>query len=316
MHKNKKRRFFKMLVTGTFLDEISHDIPHQNWGEKEWDRDFASMKAAGIDTVILIRCGHKRFITFPSKYLMDNESCYCPPLDLVELFLTLADKYDMSFYFGLYDSGKYWHRKECEKELAISKFVAEEAWKNYGHYKSFKGWYLNCEISRNSMGMTSLYRDLGCFVKDLSGNLPVMISPYICGVKVMPESPITIIEHEHDWDIILSEIKGAVDIVAFQDGQCDYEELPDYLVLNRDLARRYGMKSWTNCETFDRDMPWRFPPIKWEKMRLKLEAARKAGVDKAITFEFSHFMSPNSMYQSAHGLYDCYMEYRQEMLNK
>ncbi|MBR2723495.1 MAG: DUF4434 domain-containing protein, partial [Lentisphaeria bacterium] len=44
-----------MLVTGTFLDEISHDIPHQNWGEKEWDRDFACMKTAGIDTVILIR---------------------------------------------------------------------------------------------------------------------------------------------------------------------------------------------------------------------------------------------------------------------
>ena len=22
-------------ITGTFLDEISHDIPHQNWGEKE-----------------------------------------------------------------------------------------------------------------------------------------------------------------------------------------------------------------------------------------------------------------------------------------
>lgn len=27
-------------ITGTFLDEISHDIPHQNWGEKEWDLDF------------------------------------------------------------------------------------------------------------------------------------------------------------------------------------------------------------------------------------------------------------------------------------
>ena len=305
-----------MLVTGTFLDEISHDIPHQNWGEKEWDRDFAAMKAAGIDTVILIRCGHKRFITFPSKYLMETEQCYCPPLDLVELFLTLADKYDMAFYFGLYDSGKYWHRKECEKELEISKFVAEEVWKNYGHHKSFKGWYLNCEISRNSIGMTNLYRDLGNFVKDLSGNLPTMISPYICGVKVMPESPVTIIEHEHDWNIILSEIKGAVDIVAFQDGQCHYEELPDYLALNHQLASRYGMTSWTNCETFDRDMPWRFPPIKWEKMRLKLEAAGKAGVDKAITFEFSHFMSPNSMYQSAHGLYDRYMEYRQELLSR
>ncbi len=25
-------------ITGTFLDEISHDIPHQNWGEAEWDQ--------------------------------------------------------------------------------------------------------------------------------------------------------------------------------------------------------------------------------------------------------------------------------------
>ena len=55
-----------MKITGTFLDEISHDIPHQNWGEREWERDFRIMKKIGIDTVIMIRCGYKRFITYPS----------------------------------------------------------------------------------------------------------------------------------------------------------------------------------------------------------------------------------------------------------
>ena len=50
-------------ITGTFLDEISHDIPHQNWGEREWDEDFRLMKAIGIDTVVMIRCGHRKFIT-------------------------------------------------------------------------------------------------------------------------------------------------------------------------------------------------------------------------------------------------------------
>jgi beta-galactosidase GanA len=40
-----------MLITGTFLDEISHDIPHQNWGPAEWETDFQHMKKAGIDTV-------------------------------------------------------------------------------------------------------------------------------------------------------------------------------------------------------------------------------------------------------------------------
>ena len=56
-----------MRIKGTFLDEISHDIPHQNWGEAEWDRDFGYMREAGIDTVILIRCGYRRWQTFPSR---------------------------------------------------------------------------------------------------------------------------------------------------------------------------------------------------------------------------------------------------------
>ncbi|NCB24314.1 MAG: DUF4434 domain-containing protein, partial [Bacteroidia bacterium] len=38
-----------LQITGAFLDEISHDIPHQNWGEAEWDLDFQYMKAIGID---------------------------------------------------------------------------------------------------------------------------------------------------------------------------------------------------------------------------------------------------------------------------
>ena len=46
-------------ITGTFLDEISHDIPHQNWGLKEWDLDFQHMKRIGIDTVIMIRSGYR-----------------------------------------------------------------------------------------------------------------------------------------------------------------------------------------------------------------------------------------------------------------
>ena len=31
-------------IRATFLDEVSWDIPHQNWGVKEWDADFKAMK--------------------------------------------------------------------------------------------------------------------------------------------------------------------------------------------------------------------------------------------------------------------------------
>lgn len=58
-----------MQIKGTFLDEISHDIPHQNWGEKEWDADFGHMHRAGIEHVILIRCGYRRWQTFSSQVL-------------------------------------------------------------------------------------------------------------------------------------------------------------------------------------------------------------------------------------------------------
>lgn len=311
-----------MKITGTFLDEISHDIPHQNWGEKEWEKDFQSMKLAGIDTVILIRCGHKRFITYPSEVLIKKRNCYNPPLDLVELFLRLSDKYGMKFFFGLYDNGctsKAWEAGALMEELDDAKGVAEEVWRKYGHHKSFQGWYLNHEISAGKKSSQALeemvkYNQLlGGFVKDLSGNLPTMISPYIAGVKqVGADKAVTLTEHEKNWDNILSALKGKVDILAFQDGHCDYEELLDFMQINKSIADHYGMTSWTNCESFDRDMPIKFLPIKWEKMRLKLEAAEQVGVDKAITFEFSHFMSPNSMYQSAHGLFDRYMEYIQE----
>ena len=298
-----------MRITGTFLDEISHDIPHQNWGEKEWRKDFAAMKAIGIDTVIQIRCGHRRFITFPSKVLMEKHDCYLPPVDLTDLFLRLADEFDMKFFFGLYDSGYYWIHNKCQQELDISRAVADEVWQKYGHYKSFGGWYLCWEISRTYAGMVNLYHDLGMHLKDISNNLPTMISPCIAGIKCDPNNVATIEEHQRTWDNIMAGISGAMDIVAFQDGHCDYDELADYLILNKELADRHGLKSWTNCESIDRDMPWRFPPIKWEKMLLKLEAARKAQLDKAITFEFSHFVSPNSMYPSAGHLYNRYKEY-------
>lgn len=141
-----------LKITGTFSDEISHDIPHQNWGVREWERDFQYMKGMGIDTVILIRSGYRKFITYPSEYLL-KKGCYMPSVDLVDMFLNLADKYDMIFYFGLYDSGRYWDTGELSWEVEDNKYVIDEVWKRYGkHHKSFGGWYISGEISRKTKG--------------------------------------------------------------------------------------------------------------------------------------------------------------------
>jgi hypothetical protein len=306
-----------MQLTGTFLDEISHDIPHQNWGPAEWDADFAAMKAIGIDTVILIRSGYKRWLTYPSQILIDRENCYRPPLDLVDLFLTLAENHGLSFYFGTYDSGQYWHDNKFDCEIDLNRAVVDEVWAKYGHRRAFKGWYLTQEVSRRTRPIIDLYATLGRHCKAISGGLPVLISPWMSGVKAVAaasaqihsDTGITLAEHEQEWDEVMAGIAGAVDIVAFQDGHVEFSELPDFLVVNKKLADRHGLRCWTNSETFDRDMPIKFLPIKWEKLLLKLNAAAQAGVEKAITFEFSHFLSPNSSYLQARHLNARYREH-------
>lgn len=306
-----------LKITGTFLDEISHDIPHQNWGAKEWDRDFQYMKAIGIDTVIMIRSGYRKFITYPSKYLI-SQGCYMPSVDLLELFLRLADKYDMQFYFGLYDSGHYWDTGDMSMEVERNKYVIEEVWNEYGtRHKSFGGWYISTEISRNTKGAVQTFYDMGKQCKEVSGGLPTFISPWIDGKKAVEaagsaltkENAVSVEQHEREWDEIFDGIHEVVDACAFQDGHIDYNELDAFFTVNKKLADRYGMQCWTNAESFDRDMPIKFFPIKFDKLRLKLEAAKRCGYDKAITFEFSHFMSPQSAYLQAGHLYDRYREY-------
>jgi len=244
-----------MLLTGTFIDEISHDIPHQNWGAAEWEKDFQHMKAAGIDTVILIRSGYRRFLTYPSTYLIQKHGCFTPPVDLVELYLSLADKYNMQFYFGLYDSGIYWDTGDLTHEIDDNKFVIEEVWKKYGHHPSFKGWYLSMEISRKTKGATEAFRTLGLQCKQVSGGLPTFISPWIDGKKavmaasssITKEDAVSLQEHETEWNEIFEGIKGAVDAVAFQDGHIDYSELEDFFRIHKKLTDKHGMQCWTNA---------------------------------------------------------------------
>jgi len=295
------------MITGTFLDEITHDIPASNWGHREWDRDFAAMHAIGIDTVIIIRAGYRDRATFDSKTLRKRHPNLIASVDQVESFMTLATKHGMKLYFGTYDSGEYWHGGQHQKEIDINKAFCEEVIARYGHHKSFAGWYISHEIDTYNDGVMRVYEELARFLRGLRQQ-PILISPYIKGIKQFPQEAISLDQHRREWEMVFSRIKGLVDVVAFQDGNVEFGDLKDFLQTNAELARNYGLTCWSNVESFDRDMPIKFPPLEWRKLRFKVDAAVAAGVDKLITFEFSHFMSPNSIYPAAHGLYDRYRE--------
>lgn len=296
-------------ITGTFIDEVTHDIPAANWSEKQWAKDFDAMKAIGIDTVIVIRNGYRNSVTFDSDVIRKELGFIMPtPIDLLETFLSEADRCGMDLYFGTYDSGNYWLNGDYQKEVDINKAFTDEFLEKYGYHQSFKGWYISHEIDTYNDDVMKVYRDLASHLKGLR-DYPILISPYIHGKKQFSENPITINQHKEQWDKVFAQIQDCVDIVAFQDGNIDFHELPDYLGINAELARKYGLTSWSNVETFSRDMPIKFPPISWPKLQHKINCAVEADVDKLITFEFSHFMSPNSIYPAAQNLYSLYKQH-------
>jgi len=296
-----------MISSGTFLEEITHDIPCQNWGADEWAADFDVMRQVGIDTVIIIRAGYQERSIFDSDALRAHRPMLPAKADLGRLFLDLANKNGMKLFWGIYDPG-HWAR-DGQHALAINREFMQEVRTKYGSHPAFAGWYLSFELSRNNPEQVELVQAVGRHAKELSPNLPTLISPYIAGPKApFNETPIPRARHEDEWRSIFARIRDCIDVVAFQDGHVDFLDLPEYLDVNLRLARDAGIQCWSNIESFDRDMPIKFPPIDWRKLDFKLDAARDAGVDKVITFEFSHFMSPHAMYPSAHTLFERYCE--------
>jgi hypothetical protein len=119
-------------ITGTFLDEITHDIASQNWGEKEWTLEFDTMVEAGIDTVVLIRAGYRERLAYPSAAVPEHVRTLPVGEDLIDLFLRLCGSRDISFFLGTYDSGRFWYDYEWRKEGEVNRALVREVWDRYG----------------------------------------------------------------------------------------------------------------------------------------------------------------------------------------
>ena len=301
-----------MRMTGTFLDAVVADIPSNNWGPEEWAADFDAMKAVGIDTVILIRTGWRDRTCFDSPALRRYYDLIAPREDLLSLFLDQAQRCGMDFWFGGFDS-QQWQGDlaAAQHELDANIALADEVMARHGDHPALKGWYITHEIGSFHEGAVTIYERLARHLKSLK-DMPTLISPWFVarrpdGKGMTPE------EHEASWRQVFQRVSGLVDICAFQDGVCPFTGLSAYLEINARLCRENGLRCWGNVETFERgDVHLKFMPIDWRHLLHKMEASQAAGCEKLITFEFSHFLSPNSMYPSAHTLYERYRQWLEE----
>ena len=299
----KKDRSF-IPLTGTFIDGVASDIPANNWTRAIWRRELEEEAAWGIDTIVFIRLGFKCSAMFKSSAM---DTCLYDEDDLLEFLLGEADRLNLKAFVGLYDSCTHWLLNDWDTEVDINKRLMDEVEERYLHHKSFHGWYISHE-GDIKFHQEKIWVPLARKMRQDTPDKKIMISPRYAGVKYEPRFAVTPELHARHFEYLYGVMEGLLDIAAFMDGHVDFCQLPDFMAATKEVSDRFGVEYWSNLETFDRDMPWRFPPIEWQKMRYKLETAQKY-VSKIITFEAPHFLSANSCYPSAGRLLECYREY-------
>ena len=294
------------IVSGSLLDGVACDIPSNNFESADWARQFDIMKSMGMDTVILIRVGARDSAMYRSDVM--RTTLYEDP-DLVELMFSEADRTGMMVYLGLYDSVNHWLRNDWDAEIAVNERLIEEMWERYQLHPSFHGWYLSHEGDMR-YHQSRIWKPLCKKMKQYDASKKILVSPRYAGIKYCGpgDVPVTPEQHRRHFEFIWSDMEGLIDEAAFMDGHVHFHELEAFVQATHEVCGEYGVAFWSNLETFDRDMPWSFPPIEWIKMRHKLEVVQPY-VEKIVTFEAPHFLSPLSLYPSAHGLYRRYLDY-------
>jgi len=295
------------VITGTFIDGIASDIPSNNWNRMQWDKQFENFKASGIDTAIIIRVGWNDSAMYKSEVM---KTTLYEENDLVKIILDAAEKNGIDLYIGLFDTHKHWLLNDWKSEVAINIDLIHEIKERYADSNAFKGWYMSHEGSMH-FHQTKIWKPLVQEIKKFDTKRKILVSPRYHGRKYEPDRAITPEIHAKHFDYVLTEMENLIDIYAFMDGHVEFNELESFARATSEVFKKHGVTYWSNLETFDRDMPWKFPPIEWMKMKHKLETVQPY-VEKIITFEAPHFLSPYSMFPSARSLYRRYMNYIQQ----
>jgi len=297
-------------ITGTFLDGIACDIPSNNWTPDIWEREFARYQANGVTDAIIIRVGWGDSMMYDSKIM---KCTLCPEMDMVQLFLDLGARYNVRIYMGTFDTFKYWWKGDWKSEVAINKEVIDELCARYGKHPAWHGWYMSHEgpMVRNFTEIR-ICRLLAEYIRNFDTVRPIMMSPGYDGVKHHKENPIPANLHHERLRETLEELHGLINIFAPMDGHVNFSELEEFMSGTAEILQEYNVEHWSNLETFDRDMPWKFPPIEFAKLKHKLMLAQKY-TSKIISFELPHFMSPDSLYPSAGHLYNRYHAWLESM---
>ncbi len=289
-------------IKGTFIDEITYDIKDQKWTFENWAKDLDNMKAVGIDTVIFIRGFFCDKAIFPSKLLSNKDGV----IDLADFILKECEKRDMKVFFGMYIKNLTWDDGDSENEIKMNDIFTDEVIERYSKYKSFYGWYIPHEVGNDVLNITDIFYSLSKMCKEKTPDKKVLISPFFYTNVLVEKDEISPIDTFAEWDKIFTKSGNNIDYCAFQDGSSPEEHIGEYFKYVKKACDKHGIELWANVESFERSGDY-FESLDVETLDYHINIV-KPYVSNIITFEFSHFMSPQADSIKARKLYEDYKE--------
>ncbi len=290
-------------IKATYIDELTYDMPAINWSNEQWVKEFDFMQEVGIDTIVLTKGWFDSRCLYPSKIFpslkKDGE-------DFLGLILSEAQKRNIAVFIGGYMSSTSWNSLGVEEELEKNERFADEVIDRYGHFGSFKGWHIPHEVC-SSGNISQLLTGLCSIYKSKTPDKLIMYSAKFRST-LTSYSDYTPERTVREWNIILDESAKYIDILTFQDGTVNVNKYQEYIKSAKIICDKHNIKLWANVEMFERDVRKMYFPINFDLLRKKIEIANDY-VENYITYEFSRFLSPQSIFESAKKLNCLYKKY-------
>jgi Domain of unknown function (DUF4434) len=295
------------VVTGGFI-QLNNGFT--SFSQQWWDAELGAMKDVGMDTLVIQFVGVGSTYFYPSTVPGVNGS----GTDTIGRVLQAADTLGMGVYLGLQlDTGGF----NLSQNLTQGAATLTELNALYGSRASLAGWYIPQEISDQIVLNDPVLRDdlvnyMGQISQQAHANtsLPVMISPYF------GQSPNA--QAYADWWGTTGLAGTGVDILALQDGVGTHRttiagSLPVFQAF-QPVMQNNNVAFWANNENFNQThgwpvdgQPWAAVPTDINTFTAQIQSTAPY-VDKAITFEFSTYMSPQGS-GPANALYQDYNAY-------
>jgi hypothetical protein len=283
LNKNKTPHY----LTGTF-------IQYQSWmdplTDQQWVQELDTIRDSGMNEIFV------QWLEFDGTQFSSK---------LTERLLEYADQNNMRIYLGVRFHSDWWKSWDnttfLDATVQQDAKVAQDAWKKYGHHKSLVGWYIPYELSDGSFSdvqtdqLNHFFGRLTAELKKASSEkMLITISTFFTG-NLSPKQTRQLFTKVF--------ANTGIDVYLVQDGvgthnwegQVDDKVVP-YLEAFEKVASKNNAAVWPVVEVFttvkqegkaDERVPTTITRLDEQLINLS-----SMSVNKAIAFDFFHYMSP------------------------